>query len=158
MIVFDLKCAQAHVFEIWFGSSGDYESQRARGLVACPWCGDTSGIEKAVMAPNIPAKGNARIEVTPTPNVPMALPGQGAPPGEMKAMLAALARKQAEVLAQSTWVGRDFADKARAMHLGETDTAPIHGAVSPGEAQALHEEGVPVAALPFPVAPPEAQN
>jgi len=157
VIVFDLKCAQAHVFEIWFGSSGDFESQRARGLVSCPWCGDTKGIEKAVMAPNIPTKGNARTE-RPAAALPVALPSSPAAPAEMKAMLAALARKQAEVLAQSQWVGRDFADKARAMHLGETDHRPIHGEVSPSDAKALHDEGVPVAALPFPVIPPEAQN
>jgi len=155
MIVFDLKCAQAHVFEIWFGSSGDFESQRARGLIACPWCGDASGIEKAVMAPNIPAKGNARAEPA---ALPVALPASPTAPAEMKAMLAALARKQAEVLEKSVWVGRDFADQARAMHLGETDHSPIHGEVSPIEAKALHEEGVPVAALPFPVVPPEVQN
>ena len=34
MIVFDLKCSnQGHVFEAWFGSSGDYEAQQARGLI-----------------------------------------------------------------------------------------------------------------------------
>ena len=38
MIVFDLKCTHAHVFEAWFGSSADYEDQRARGLLTCPIC------------------------------------------------------------------------------------------------------------------------
>ena len=73
MIVFDLKCTHAHVFEAWFGSSTDYEDQRARGLLSCPICGDPD-IAKAVMAPNIPAKGNrapstpaAAPEVTPDP-------------------------------------------------------------------------------------------
>jgi GTP cyclohydrolase I len=37
-------------FEAWFGSSADYEEQRARGLVACPLCG-SGEVAKAPMAP-----------------------------------------------------------------------------------------------------------
>lgn len=58
----------------------------------------------------------------------------------------------------SQWVGAGFADKARAMHLGEAPAAPIHGQTSAAEAKALIEEGVPVAPLPLPVVPPEACN
>ncbi len=57
VIVFDLKCARAHVFEAWFGSSAAYEEQRASAMIACPICGDTR-VAKAVMAPNVAAKGN----------------------------------------------------------------------------------------------------
>ncbi|MBB5686978.1 DUF1178 family protein [Sphingobium boeckii] len=155
MIVFDLKCGNAHVFEVWFGSSEDYEAQRARGLVNCPYCGDGI-IEKAAMAPRVSAKGNTTA--APSQSLPVAMPDQTPAPAEMKAMLGALARMQSEMLSKSQWVGRKFADKARAMHLGETDHSPIHGEVSIGDAKALQEEGVPVAALPFPVVPPEAQN
>lgn len=142
MIVFDLKCARAHVFEAWFGSSTDYDEQRARGLVECPICGD-GAIEKAVMAPNVAAKSNRQQDV---------------PPAAMKAALAALAKAQASALENSQWVGTDFADRARAMHLGEEDKALIHGQASAEEARALIDEGVEVAALPFPIAPPDLRN
>jgi len=144
MIVFDLKCTHAHVFEAWFGSSADYEDQRARGLLSCPICGDTD-IAKAVMAPNIPAKGN-RAPVTP------------AAPPDPKALMAALAQVQAKMLEGSQWVGMSFADKARAMHAGEETVAPIHGRASIAEAKALIEDGVPVAPLPLPVIPPDQCN
>lgn len=155
MIVFDLRCAQGHVFEAWFGSSTDYEAQKARSLVVCPICGD-SGVEKAVMAPNVSAKGNSRAEAA----LPMAMPSGDAPPSpeQVKQVLGMLAKAQAKALEKSEWVGSGFADKARAMHLGEADHKPIHGQVSAGEAKALADEGVPVAPLPFPVVPPEAQN
>jgi hypothetical protein len=142
MIVFDLKCAGGHVFEAWFGSSGDYEGQRAGGLLSCPICGD-GAVEKAVMAPNVAAKGNSRQTVT---------------PAEAKAMMAALARAQAKALEGSQWVGTAFADKARAMHLGDEPTAPIHGQTSLSEAKALADEGVPIAPLRLPVTPAETQN
>jgi hypothetical protein len=145
MIVFDLKCSGGHVFEAWFGSSADYESQRERALIACPLCGDST-IDKAVMAPNVAAKGNRRAE-----------PATGGKP-DAKAMIAALAAAQAKMLEGSSYVGLAFADKARAMHLGEEAHAPIHGQASVEEAKALIEEGVPVAPLPLPVVPPEQRN
>lgn len=154
MIVFDLKCAQAHVFEGWFGSSADYESQRGRGLIACPLCGDAD-VGKALMAPNIAAKGN---RAQPAP-VPVAMPGSDAPsPEKMKALLGEMAKLQAKMLEGSNYVGRDFAAQARAMHLGEQETRSIHGQATPAEARALIDDGVAVAPLPLPVVPPEASN
>lgn len=146
MIVFDLKCGAGHVFEAWFASSAAYEEQSAAGLLACPLCGD-GAIGKAVMAPNVPVKGNSRPENEAPPS-----------PAAIKAALAALASAQQKALEGSTWVGRAFADKARAMHDGDIDHAPIHGQASADEARSLIEDGVPVAPLPFPVVPPNARN
>lgn len=171
MIVFDLKCANDHVFEVWFASSQAYEDQRASGLVACAFCGSTD-VTKAVMAPRLNAKGNqqfgapSKAEATSSLPVPVDAPGpvtvSNAPPppdlAQMRAVLTALAQAQAKALEQSTWVGKDFAERARAMHYGEEDMAPIHGQAAPEEAAALIDEGVAVAPLPFPVIPPEAQN
>ncbi len=160
MIVFDLSCHDGHRFEGWFGSSADYEDQRTRGLLACPSCGSRE-VSKAPMAPAVPAKGNSRQEVLP-PAAPVQVPNQvmaNAPmPARVQKALAALAKAQAEAIKSSTWVGDKFAEETRKMHYGERDEAPIHGQASLAEAKALIEEGVPVAPLPFPVAPPEKLN
>ena len=138
MITFDLKCApQGHVFEAWFGSTEDYEAQRARGLVACPICG-AGEVDKAPMAPNIPAKGAA--------------------PEAVKAVLAEMAAAQKKMLAGSDFVGERFADEARAIHLGEAEARAIHGQATAQEAEDLRDEGIPVAPLPFAVPPPETEN
>jgi hypothetical protein len=156
MIVFDLRCvAHGHPFEAWFGSSADYDDQRSRGLLTCPTCGD-SNIEKALMAPAIPAKSNRRSE--PTQQIAMAQGPQAVEAAKARAVLDQLAKAQSEALKNSEWVGREFADVARAMHYGERDHASVHGEVAPDEARALVEEGVPVAPLPFPVVPPAKQN
>lgn len=143
MIVFDLRCGGGHVFEAWFGSGADWEAQRAAGQVACPICADPS-VEKAAMAPAVPAKGNR------TGNAP--------PPAVIKAAMQAIAAGQAKALENSTWVGRDFATRARAMHAGEEDRATIHGQATLADAKALVDDGVPVAPLPLPVTPPKALN
>ena len=83
---------------------------------------------------------------------------RGAMPPEVTAALTRLAEAQARALRDSTWVGDAFAEQTRAMHYGERDAETIHGQASPEEAQALFEEGIPVAPLPFPVAPPDELN
>lgn len=158
MIVFDLSCDGGHRFEGWFGSSNDYEDQRARGLLDCPHCGSRK-VSKAPMAPAVPAKGNQRAESLPA--APEAAPQQAANlpmPPEMARAFEALAKAQAEALKQSTWVGASFAEKSRAMHYGEEAPEPIHGQTSLAEAKALAEEGVPIAPVLFPVAPPDQIN
>ena len=143
MIIFDLKCApQGHVFEAWFGSSEDYEAQRARGLVSCPLCGSAE-IDKAPMAPSVGAKGNQ---------------AGGLPPAQMKALLGAMADAQKQMLESSEHVGPRFVDEARAIHLGEAEARAIHGQATPEQADELRDEGIPVAPLPFPVISPEDEN
>jgi hypothetical protein len=158
MIVFDLKCSHDHTFEAWFGSSTDYEDQKARGLVSCPLCDDVA-IEKAVMAPAVAAKGNQRPDPVPAPasGRPLAnmAPEDAA---KLQAVIQKLAEVQAEVLSNSAWVGDAFADKARAMHYGDEPQASIHGTALIEEAQALAEEGIAIAALPIPIVPPEERN
>jgi hypothetical protein len=152
MIVFDLKCTTGHVFEAWFASSDAFQDQKARSLLSCPMCG-ASDIDKAVMAPNVPTKGNQRPEAG--MNMVSDAP---AAPAEMKAMMTKIAAVQAEIIKNSQWVGRDFAQKARAMDAGVMDHALIHGQTSADEARELLEDGISVMPLLIPVVPPEKQN
>lgn len=140
MIVFDLACDGGHVFEAWFGSSEDYEQQKLKGLVSCPLCGSAE-IDKAVMAPRISAKGNKGSTSRPSPE-------------ETKTMMHKLAKAQAEAIAQSDYVGKRFADEARAIHLGEAVQRSIYGEATREDTRALLDEGIDVAPLIFPVTPP----
>jgi hypothetical protein len=153
MIVFDLRCTgRGHVFEAWFGSTGDFEDQQERGLVSCPLCGSAE-VAKAVMAPRLSAKGNcSRTSDGGAPDLLSSVPD------EAKQMLAAVAAVQRRLLEGSTNVGKRFADEARAIHLGEAATRPIHGKATLSEAESLAEEGISVLPLLFPVAEPGQQN
>ena len=152
MIVFDLTCGDGHRFEGWFGSSDDFSSQRARGLVSCPQCG-SGEVSKAPMAPAVPKKANQRAGSQEMKQV-----AGGRLPPEAAEMLARIAEVQAEAIKSSTWVGDDFAEQSRQMHYGEREAAAIHGQATPDEARELAEEGVPVMPLLIPVAPPEELN
>ena len=138
MIVFDLHCsASGDRFEAWFRSNADFERQVEQGLVQCPVC-QSSQVAKAPMAPRVPRKGDDGREVSNA--------------------LAKLASLQAEVLRDSKWVGDEFAETARAMHLGEIDTKAVHGEATAEQARSLAEDGVPIAPLPLPVVPPHQVN
>jgi hypothetical protein len=150
MIVYDLSCHQGHRFEGWFASSADYAGQRERGLVACPQCSSTE-VDTAPMAPAVPRKGNQRA----APKQPVA---GGAMPPEAVAALQKLAEVQAEVLKSSTWVGEDFAERSRAIHYGEREPEAIHGRATADEARELFDEGIAVAPILFPIAPPDELN
>jgi hypothetical protein len=162
MIAFDLKCSSGHGFEGWFASSGDFDVQRSTGLLACPVCDDTA-VHKALSVPNVGRKGNQLATVS--ANVPApaeAVSGEvvNAPalPPQMVELMHKMAAAQTEMLKESEWVGREFAETARAIHYGEEGDRLIHGETSRDEADALAEEGIAVAPLPFPVIPPAAKN
>lgn len=155
MIVYDLCCEDGHRFEGWFGSSEDFDGQRAGGLLTCPSCG-SSEVAKAPMAPAVPRKGN---RIAPHREEPKAVPmAGGSPPPEVAQALHKLAEMQAEALKSSTWVGEKFAEQSRAIHYGEREPETIHGKATPKQAQELLEEGIKVAPLPFPIAPPDELN
>jgi hypothetical protein len=144
MIVFDLRCApQGHVFEAWFGSSEDFESQKSSGMVACPICGSCE-VGKAVMAPRVGPKGNQGSESSES--------------AAMKSALAEMARLQRKLLEKSDFVGERFPDEARAIHLGEVEARAIHGRATRADAESLIDEGIPVSPLLFPVPEPGEEN
>ena len=148
MIVFDLHCAAGHIFEAWFGSSQDYEAQRARALVRCPMC-DSHEISKAPMAPAVPAKSNQRsaseVETKST-----ALASATGDAATMKALMEAMGEYQRKVEENCDWVGDRFAEEARALHFGEATRARgIYGEATLEDARALAEDGIEIAPLPF---------
>ncbi len=160
MIVFDLSCANGHRFEGWFASTGDFASQKERRLLTCPQCG-CDEVVKAPMAPAVGKKGNQRSEqpAVAQPSAPHARSMSNVPvTPEVEQALVKLAEAQKAALKDSKWVGKSFAEDARAMHYGERDAEAIHGEASLEEAQKLVDEGIDVAPLPFPVAPPKSLN
>src|SRR3546814_15393973 len=95
------------------------------------------------MAPRVGAKSNqAAITAVSAPAEPA--PG----PELVRKLLAGIAAKQAEMLPRSRWVGRDFANAARAMHEGRRAEGLNPGQASPEEAEALTHDGT--APLPMP--------
>lgn len=141
MKVYNLRCARDHAFEGWFASEDDCAEQSARGLIACPLCGD-AGVRRVPSAPRLNLSGAAApAEVAVRDDAPGAAERQGR---WMRAMR--------ELLAQTEDVGERFAEEARRIHYGEATERGIRGRASREEAEALADEGIGVLPLPVPPA------
>ncbi len=156
MIHYDLQCAEGHRFDGWFADSAGFDRQAASGLVACPECG-TSSVSRALMAPAVPkrrAQRTAAAPATPPPPPgpqagPQVLP-QAVAGAEMPAKLRSLLqRMRAEVERNCDYVGPRFAAEARRIHQGESNRRGIYGETTPEEAEALAEDGIEVASIPW---------
>ena len=140
MIRYALACGAGHDFEGWFGSSGDFDDQSARGLVSCPMC-SSAEVRKQIMAPAVvTTKGREG-------------PAAG-PSREMMTEMASRVRRHVED--NFDYVGDTFAREARAIHEGRSEERGIYGEATPEETRALVEDGVPVA--PLPQVPPDRQD
>lgn len=164
MIHYQLRCGAGHGFDGWFKDSAGFDAQSGRGLVACPECGGTD-VVRALMAPSLGRKGRARaaegpvVDESGAPAAPPASPPASPPPGadpapERTAVMpdglrAALQRMRAEVEKHCEDVGPAFAQEARKIHSGESDKRGIYGETTPEEAEALKDEGIEVARLPW---------
>ena len=137
MKVFNLQCGSGHRFEGWFGSDADYESQRERGLIGCPLCGEA----QVQRLPSAPRLNLGAVEV--------AKPA-AAPPTPAPGMEALWMQAVRHVLANTEDVGTRFAEEARRIHYGESEQRGIRGRTTQDEAKALDDEGIQVLSLPIP--------
>lgn len=148
MKVLDLRCGAGHAFEGWFASEDDYGSQRERGLLDCPVCGNAD-VSRLPSAPRLNLSG-ARAPV------PERAPVEAAPPASLSVhgdAVRGLAEAVAELMKNTEDVGTRFAEEARRIHYGERDPTAIRGQATPAEREALADEGIEVFTLPVPVPP-----
>jgi hypothetical protein len=103
-------------------------------------------VTKAVMAPNIGRRLGEAETGAPKPSPAEApLRHASARDAKLTQMLKAL---REHVEKNYDYVGPRFAEEARHIHYGETESRDIYGETTPQEANALTEEGIPIAPLP----------
>ena len=139
-----------------------FDKQSELGIVTCPLC-NVSKVSKALMAPSVGAKSNRGEDLMP------AVEKQGdGQVGDKKQSLSVssghpdqeklqkiIRRLREKIIAESDYVGKDFAVEARRIHEEESEARSIYGEATPDEAASLIEDGVEIIALPT---LPEEQN
>lgn len=135
MVVYNLACDNAHVFEGWFDSAQAFTHQVESSTVSCPVCG-SNGVTRQPTAPNIVKQRDGA-----------AMPNADA---ERFEAIRALQEKITDFVVRNTEdVGREFPDEARRIHRQEAPERAIRGQATRKEAEALREEGIEVTPLPF---------
>jgi hypothetical protein len=130
VIVYNLRCRNAHEFEGWFKDSAAFDTQAKGGKVVCPVC-NSRKVEKAIMAPAV--SGAKKSSLTES---------------EAKQMRQFMTGLRKYVQDNADYVGPNFPEEARKIHYGEVEHRHIYGEASLEEAKELVEEGVDVAPLP----------
>jgi hypothetical protein len=67
-------------------------------------------------------------------------------PAHLRAMLQHI---RGEVERNCDYVGPNFAEEARKIHNGESDKRGIYGETTPEQAEALADEGIEIASIPW---------
>ncbi len=134
MKVLDLRCAQGHGFEGWFGSDDEFTEQLAAGRLECPMCASRE-VARMPSAPRLNLSGAAAAEPTPDTSAE-----------------SAWLRTVRALMASTEDVGERFADEARAIHYGEAKARGIRGQASDDQRAALQDEGIEFATIPVPAA------
>jgi len=179
MIHYQLRCANGHDFDGWFRDSAAFDTQAKAGFVECPSCGGTEVAKRLMapaipkkgarrrkeIAPAV--EGGTEAPAQPSTASPTAAgPASGSPPGggmvagPIPAQLVAmLQRMRSEVERNCEYVGPKFAEAARRLHeqqregsQGEGNAASprgIYGEATDAEAEALREDGIDVARIPW---------
>lgn len=157
MIHYQLRCSADHSFDGWFRDSAGFDQQVRLGLVSCPECG-TTAVNRALMAPRIGKRRGAVVSPEGAPDPAAEVPEKAglekvrpekagtAVPDELRAMLQKL---RAEVERNCDYVGPSFADEARRIHSGAATPRSIYGESTPEQAEALADEGIEVARIPW---------
>ncbi|RTZ44518.1 DUF1178 family protein [Candidimonas sp. SYP-B2681] len=148
--VFDLQCDQGHVFEGWFASADNYESQQAKGLLGCPVC-NSHRVNKKLSAPRLNLGHAKRSDAAIAGSASGAASGSAvaAPAaGQMAQLQAEVLRHIRQIVRSTENVGAKFAEEARRMHDGETEERAIRGTATPQEREQLAEEGIAVMPIP----------
>jgi len=142
MIAYDLTCANGHTFEGWFEDLRAFESQKSKGLIACPTCNDTS----VTMLPStFGIKTNALMHKESRGAVPVEGPAEGNDQPELEKVMGFLNENFEDV-------GHEFAKEALKMHYDVSEKRNIRGSSTPSEEETLKKEGIKFFKLPLPTA------
>lgn len=139
MIKYNLICFEEHEFEAWFSNSSDYETQRGKLLISCPYCSSTR-IDKAIMAPNI--SSSRKKEAIASKDIQ-----------DLSNFNSAVRKLRQHIKDKFEYVGDKFPEEARAIHYGEKEERKIYGEASLSDAKDLHNEGITLTAIPKAVSP-----
>lgn len=137
MIRFSLHCSSNHEFVGWFRNNADYDNQLAAGYIRCPMC-NSADVQKSLMAPAV-STGRQQEKISQNMQE------------EQKKLVAKIQDEVRQFRLNADYVGDKFAEEARKIHYGETETRGIYGEATTDEVSSLLDEGVNV--LPMPALP-----
>jgi hypothetical protein len=138
MVIFDLICANEHSFEGWFANLADLEDQMAKGLIACPVCGDINISRRPSTFGMVKSKSQLKVQEAKETE------------GEERArLIRQLEQFSDKISADFKDVGAQFSTEALKMHYGAAPRRNIRGLSTQDEEEMLKKEGVEFYKVPM---------
>ncbi|MCP4134521.1 MAG: DUF1178 family protein [bacterium] len=131
MISYDLECKNSHRFEGVFKDHRSFKDQLEKKMVSCPICNNQE-IKQLFTGCSMQKKSTACSH---SPGAPQTF-------SEAMHIIDHYVKENFEN------VGKEFADKARAIHYGAEEERNIYGESTVEEISELNEEGISILPLP----------
>lgn len=148
-ILYQLRCVNQHLFEGWFPSIAQFDTQKEKGQLQCPMCG-TQQVDRDIMSPRL-GKNKTTKNKKPTRQERLKkLQDQVLSPNEMmmgtrvKEMMRTI---RDHVKKEYEFVGNRFVEEVKKFEDGERDDR-FYGTPTQEEAHKLMEEGVDLFVVP----------
>ena len=142
--VFNLSCTNHHMFEGWFPSAEALDEQAKRGLISCPYCGETQ-VKKELSAPYV--KGSSSVPQTNSSSKESQLQNFQSS-ATLEQVRALLMKEFRNIINKAEDVGDRFTEEAIKIHHGETEERSIRGQATAEQREQLLDEGIDVFSIP----------
>ena len=134
MIKYNLKCKNKHEFEGWFSDSKEFEKLKAKRLIECSYCKNTS-VQKSIMSPSILNKDQSMKDINFSK--------------KYKKVRENLYKIKNFIEKNFEYVGEDFSKKVREIFYNKNNKKTIYGITSPEERRELKDEGIDLLSIPW---------
>ena len=135
MIKYNLKCKNKHEFEGWFSDSKEFEKLKAKRLIECSYCKNTS-VQKSIMSPSILNKDQTMKDINFSK--------------KYKKVRENLYKIKNFIEKNFEYVGEDFPREVRNVYYDNRKNKNIYGKATHEETKELKDEGIELTTIPWP--------
>jgi hypothetical protein len=146
MISFDLECTNNHRFEGIFRDYQAFDNQLTKEMIECPVCGDVK-IKRLFTGCSI-QPGGSNIAVPQTAGCVSQDNNSLQPVNNTPNIFQMIRIVKEYVINNFENAGKDFAERAKAIHYGIEENRNIYGESTPEEIRELADEGIEVLPIP----------
>ena len=150
MIKYSLKCIEDDCnkkdsFDGWFQNSASFEKQIKAGYISCPYCGSLK-IRKNLMSPSL--KTTKKINST-INSKKFKHDEFYKKTSKQVDMMVVLRNLKKEIQKNAEFVGKNFANEAKAIHEGKSKERAIYGQAKAKDLEELKSKNIDVISVPW---------
>ena len=150
MIKYSLKCVEKNCnknepFDGWFQNSTSFEKQIEAGYISCPYCGSLN-IKKNLMSPSVKSTKKINLK-TNSKNIKHNELNKKT--NKQIDMMVVLRNLKKQIQKNADFVGKNFAEEAKAIHEGKSKERAIYGQANTKDLEELKSKNIDFINVPW---------